>query len=107
MKFRDRNRRDRHYFSDKFIEQIGATALENVENFEERRKALLACLDKLRNKDRELIQFRYAPGETGINLARRLGRPANSVYQSLGRIRRTLIECINRRLRAESIEAGQ
>ncbi|MCH7988613.1 MAG: sigma-70 family RNA polymerase sigma factor [Planctomycetes bacterium] len=107
LKFRDRNRRNRLYFSDEFIEQIGEAALDDAEHLEERRNALVSCLGKLREKDQELIQYRYAPGETGINLARRLGRPANSVYQSLGRIRRTLLECINRRLRAESIEAGQ
>ena len=107
LKFRDRSRRDRLYFSDEFIEQIGEAALDNAEHLEERRNALVTCLGKLREKDRELIQCRYAPDEKGINLARRLGRPANSVYQSLGRIRRTLLECINRRLRAESIKAGQ
>ena len=107
LKFRDRKRRDRLYFSDEFIEQIGEAALVDVAHLEERRNALVACLAKLRAKDRELIQYRYAPGETGKNLARQLGRPANSVYQSLGRIRRTLLECINRRLRVESFEAGQ
>ena len=35
-------------------------------------------------------------------MARKLGRPANSVYQSLSRIRRTLLECIKRRLAAEA-----
>jgi RNA polymerase sigma-70 factor (ECF subfamily) len=46
--------------------------------------------------------MRYAPGETGKNLAEQIGRPSNSVYQSLGRIRRTLMECIQRRLAAEA-----
>jgi RNA polymerase sigma-70 factor (ECF subfamily) len=63
---------------------------------------LLQCLQKLKARDRELIQQRYAPGESGKHLAGALGRPANSVYQSLGRIRRTLWECIQRRLSAES-----
>jgi RNA polymerase sigma-70 factor (ECF subfamily) len=35
-------------------------------------------------------------------VARQLGRPANSVYQSLSRIRRTLLDCIKRRLAAEA-----
>ena len=55
---------------------------------EARRLALLACLGKLRKADRELIEERYASGENGLSVARKLGRPANSVYQSLGRIRR-------------------
>ena len=63
---------------------------------------MLACLARLAPSDRELIRRRYSPGETGKSLAEALGRPANSVYQSLGRIRRTLLECIKRRLAAEA-----
>lgn len=107
LKYRDRYHRDRLYFSDGFIEQVGEAALEDADNLEERRNALSVCLGKLREQDRELIQCRYAPGETGKDLARKLERPANSVYQSLGRIRRTLLECINRRFRVDSFEAGQ
>ena len=40
----------------------------------------------------------YAPGESGKSAAEDLGRPVNAVYQSLGRIRRTLLECVNRQL---------
>jgi len=45
-----------------------------------------------------LIQARYAPGENGLKVAEKLGRPTNSVYQSIGRIRKTLFDCVNRRL---------
>ena len=44
----------------------------------------MKCLGKLRDKDRELIERRYTPGETGTSLAEFLERPVNSVYQSLG-----------------------
>jgi RNA polymerase sigma-70 factor, ECF subfamily len=104
LKFRDRNRRDRLYFSDTFIEQVADEALVASDQLELRRSALIHCLGKLREKDRELIQQRYAPGENGKSVADVLGRPVNSVYQSLGRIRRTLMECIHRRL---AVEAGQ
>ena len=65
--------------------------------------ALGECLAKLRAKDRKLIEQRYAPGEKGKHVAERMGRPANSVYQSLGRIRKILMECIQRRLAAETV----
>ena len=102
LKHRERRRRDRVRFSNRFVEQIAVEALADVENLEERRRALIDCLGKLQEKDKELIQRRYAPGETGKSLAEFLGRPANSVYQSLSRIRRTLLECIRRRLAAEA-----
>jgi RNA polymerase sigma-70 factor (ECF subfamily) len=60
------------------------------------------CLKKLKAPDRELVRRRYAPGSSGKSVAEVLDRPANSVYQSLGRIRRTLLECVNRQLSTES-----
>ena len=104
FKFRDKKRRDRLHFSDAFVEQVADEALVVSGELELRRKALIYCLGKLREKDRELIQQRYAPGANGRTVAELLDRPVNSVYQSLGRIRRTLMECINRRL---AVEAGQ
>ena len=104
LKHLEKRRRDKVRFSPEFIEKVSEEALADAPDLEERRKALINCLKKLRAKDRELIQMRYAPGENGIALAKGVGRPVNSVYQSLGRIRRTLLECINRQLAAE---AGQ
>jgi RNA polymerase sigma-70 factor (ECF subfamily) len=102
LKHRTKRKRDRLMFSDEFIHQVAEEALERSDELERRRAALVHCIEKLRPADRELIQHRYAPGETGKNLAEALGRPANSVYQSLGRIRRTLWECVQRRLAAET-----
>lgn len=104
LKFRDRRRRDRLRFSNEFVERIAAEVISGADNFEERQRALAGCLKKLRPKDCELIQRRYAPGETGQSVAAMLGRPVNSVYQSLGRIRRTLLDCVRRHL---AIEAGR
>ncbi len=104
LKFRQRRQREKLRFSDEFVQTVATEVLERSDELELRRKALEQCLQKLRSGDRDLIQKRYQPGERGKNLAEDLGRPANSVYQSLGRIRRTLLECINRTLAAP--EAG-
>lgn len=104
LKQRDKRRRERFHFSDRFVEQLAEDALANADELEQRRQALIDCLGKLRSKDRELIQRRYAPGESGKSVADFLGRPVNSVYQSLGRIRRALMECIHRQL---AVEAGR
>lgn len=101
LKFRERRHRDRLRFSEEFIERI-AEEVEGVsEQLEARRLAMLACIERLRPADKELIEERYSTGENGLSVARKKGRPANSVYQSLGRIRRALMECITRRLTAE------
>lgn len=101
LKHRERHHRDRLRFSDEFVRRIAAEARTDFEHLQEKRRALNHCLDKLRPKDRNLIERRYAPGENGKSVARSPGRPVNSVYQSLGRIRRTLFECMRRYLAAE------
>ncbi len=102
MKYRSRRKREKLQFSDEFLEQVASEAVSRADELELRRAALTKCIEKLRPHDRELIQQRYAPGETGKNLAEVIHRPANSVYQSLGRIRRTLWECIQRQLAVEN-----
>lgn len=102
MKHRDRRRRDRLSFSSELVAQIAAESLESADTLGQRRQALMHCLGKLSPRDRDLVQQRYAPGQSGKDLAERVGRPANSVYQSLSRIRRALFECVNRRLTEEA-----
>jgi len=102
LKYRSRQRRDRQLFSDEFVRQVASDAIEQAEELEQRRQHLAVCLSKLRNNDRELIQQRYSAGESGKSVAELIGRPINSVYQSLSRIRRTLLECVNRQIRTQA-----
>lgn len=102
LKYRDRKRSARLVFSDDLIGTLAQESEEAQHDLDLRRSALHECLKKLRPGDRELIQQRYAPGNSGKDVANRFGRPMNSVYQSIGRIRKTLFECINRRLSAEA-----
>ena len=99
-----RFRRRRHHrcqlLGDDVVELLANEVTEQPNDFDLRRDALAECVNKLREKDRELIQMRYAVGATGDDVANELGRPANSVYQSIGRIRRTLMECVKRQLAA-------
>lgn len=103
LKYRERRHRDRLRFSDEFIEHVAAEAEATADQMDARRKVLDDCMKKLRAPDRELIQERYSEGKNGLSVAKKLGRPANSVYQSLGRIRRALLDCVSKRLTAEAI----
>ena len=102
LKYRERQRRDRHLFSDEFVRQVASDAIEQADVLEQRRQHLAVWLSKLRDQDRELIQQRYSVGESGKSVAELIGRPSNSVYQSLSRIRRTLLECVNRQIQAQA-----
>lgn len=103
LKWRQRHRREKLTFSDEFLSAVSEEMPHRTTQQEQRREALQHCLQKLHARDRELIEKRYQPGITGKELAEALGRPANSVYQSLGRIRRALLECIERQLSAAEL----
>lgn len=100
FRFRRSRHHRMHLLGDDVIDLLARQIEEHSGDLELRRSALSECLGKLRDSDRELIQRRYAPGATGDDVAQQLGRPANSVYQSIGRVRRVLLECIRRRLAA-------
>lgn len=96
LQYRQRYRRDKLKFSDEFLDVVSKESVTHLEETEPERLALEHCVQKLSARDQELIRKRYQPGSSGKDLASGLGRPPNSVYQSLGRIRRVLLECIQR-----------
>ena len=63
--------------------------------------ALKQCADKLPPPDRELIELRYGTGADCRSVAQALRRPIQSVYKAVGRIRASLLECIQREVAKE------
>lgn len=98
LKYRQRRQRDRLTFSDDFLNAVSEEVAMGASEMQLRQEALRYCLGKLSARDRELVELRYQPGQSGRDLALLLGRPRNSISQSLGRIRKALLECIQRRL---------
>ena len=64
-------------------------------------EVLDACLDNLVEADQILIRRRYEPGGSVKQIATDIGRSANSISKSLGRIRQALLKCIQRKLPQE------
>jgi RNA polymerase sigma-70 factor (ECF subfamily) len=89
--------RDRLYFSDELnLLLVEAHAEFSDDEQEDRREALVRCIAKLRQQDRELLDECYQ-SELGVHgFAERRGRSTQSVHNSLRRIRRALFECIGR-----------
>ncbi|WP_296462038.1 sigma-70 family RNA polymerase sigma factor [Rubinisphaera sp.] len=98
MKFRQKSSRNRLIFDDDYLATISKAVEEISEGADERQAALAICIRKLKARDRELIRLRYQQGNDGQSLSDQLNRPLNSIYQSLGRIRRTLMSCIEKQL---------
>ncbi|MCG6154345.1 sigma-70 family RNA polymerase sigma factor [Rubinisphaera margarita] len=100
LKYRQKSKRQKLLFDDDYLATIARTVEELHENTEMRQKALARCLKKLKPVDRELVRLKYQLGRDGQALSEMLNRPVNSVYQSLGRIRRSLLKCVEAQIAA-------
>ena len=65
-------------------------------------EALASCMDSLTDYNRELLDLRYFQSLSGSEIARRLQRKVETVYQALTRIHRRLENCVRRRLIQET-----
>jgi RNA polymerase sigma-70 factor (ECF subfamily) len=88
--------RSRLYFSDELnLLLIEAHEELSPEEVEQRKAALTACLQKLRERDRALLEQCYAGDATIVECAERLGRSSHSVHNTLRRLRQALFACIH------------
>jgi RNA polymerase sigma-70 factor (ECF subfamily) len=95
--------RQRLYFSDDLNLLLAEAQDEMVhDETEERRGALAGCVEKLRQRDRQLLDECYGHEDGVTQVAGRHGRSPQSVHNSLRRIRRSLFECIRRTLDQKS-----
>jgi RNA polymerase sigma-70 factor, ECF subfamily len=61
-------------------------------------EALRRCVGKLEEPARELLRLKYQDGLPTPDLASRLHRSADAIYQSLSRVHRLLRQCVLREL---------
>ncbi len=101
LTFRKRNTRNRLRFANDLLETFAEEAGCDAEVRGQRRVALAGCLDKLSDRDRDLVARRYASSATVQQIASEANRPLSSVYRSLERIHLALLGCIRRTLAAQ------
>jgi RNA polymerase sigma-70 factor (ECF subfamily) len=94
-----RKRRRYTFLTPDLIETLAERQSERDQEAEKRRRALRQCVEKLAPADRNLLDQRYAEaGVTIQHLATVTGETANVLYKALARIRRELLDCVNRAL---------
>jgi RNA polymerase sigma-70 factor, ECF subfamily len=93
---RKRQARNRLTFDVEFIKAVADERLAGRERLDERVAALESCVEKLKPRDRELLDRWYQRRGTTKVLAEQLGRPLDTVYKALKRIRMALFDCITR-----------
>ena len=99
---RKENRRQQ-ILSDRVTELLLASASEELHPLAETARgdqlgALRTCLEQLPERGWQLLQLRYFEELSPGVIAGRMERSANDVRQQLFRLRRALLECIERRL---------
>jgi RNA polymerase sigma-70 factor (ECF subfamily) len=87
--------RDRLQFSDEVVSSLADVRLGVGANTDQRQEALSRCLEKLSPSDRKIIDQCYGyESTTTKEAAGQLGRPVNTLYKALNRIRRVLYKCV-------------
>jgi RNA polymerase sigma-70 factor (ECF subfamily) len=95
---RARDRQRLFFTSDLSLLLVEAHEELTDDELEDRRDALSRCVDRLGPKDRELLTECYADPAGVRAAAARRNRSTHSVYNSLRRIRQTLLACVERTL---------
>jgi RNA polymerase sigma-70 factor len=88
------------------LEYLGSLMEEGAEAdpWDEERKALRYCLDKVKDRNRKLLDLRYEENIRGGKLAARLALSEKSVRTILHRVREALRRCIERRVGRPAVE---
>jgi RNA polymerase sigma-70 factor, ECF subfamily len=91
-----KKRRERVVFSDELIAQLAETRHDYEDAQLADPVALAGCIEELSEIDRKLIGLCYGVKRDTKAVAAALGRPVASVYVSLTRVRRLLMDCLQR-----------
>jgi RNA polymerase sigma-70 factor (ECF subfamily) len=103
LAYRKEKSRQREFFTERILEAVSDSFEVHADRTNQRRDALLRCLDKLDDRKRELVSAYYSSARRRTEtIARDLSMTPNALRQSLFRIRKVLLECVERTLRAES-----
>ena len=86
------------------LDAVGAQidALGSESAFESRRQALHVCLERLSERNGDLIRLRYFENRTVREIAARVKRTTEALYMAFSRIHAALSECVERRLESAS-----
>jgi RNA polymerase sigma-70 factor (ECF subfamily) len=94
--------RERVVFDSATLERMAEIAERKLRQFDVRREALDHCLRRLPPAQRQLLDLRYASGQSIARIAETIGRPEGSIRQTLCRVRAALLACIEGQLGPEA-----
>jgi RNA polymerase sigma-70 factor (ECF subfamily) len=95
------NRQAMFVVDDDFLAQLAAETVETSEVMERQQEALHICLEKLPDRQRDIVRRRYSEGASIKAVAEQFGLAASAIKQALFRARTSLIECVRFRLKVQ------
>ena len=98
MKLYDRKKRSAKLFDACTLEKLAEEAMEAADRPSVPLEVLESCLERLPASDKNLIRRRYEADSSVNQIAEEIGLSANLLSKSLGRIRRALLTCVERKL---------
>lgn len=101
LNYCQRERTRRKYFRPAVLELLADARQKHSDLLDAQSQWLDECMSKLAEGDRRLVERRYASEHTLDELATEVGRTPNALYKSMQRIRRTLLECIEKGLKSD------
>jgi RNA polymerase sigma-70 factor (ECF subfamily) len=103
LAYRKEKSRQREFFTEQVLEAVSNEFNAHAPEASDRRDALLRCLDKLDGRKRELVTTYYSSSRQATEtIAEKLSTTPNALRQSIFRIRKVLMECVQRTMQAES-----
>jgi RNA polymerase sigma-70 factor (ECF subfamily) len=101
LAYRKKSRRQPVLLEDDVLVLLAEEQAEEDERLEARLRALPGCLDRLSEKERRLLEVRYDGRATMAQIAEETGRLVDTLYRVLHRVRKKLLDCLERRLAME------
>lgn len=101
MAWRKRQSRSRLVLDDVLFETLADRLAMYAPNPSRRLDALEGCLQKLPASQRALVDARYIQGDAVQDIAKRQNRTVNVISVALFRIRKILLDCMNKKLAEE------
>ena len=99
--FQRMSSRGRVQFGEALLEILSTERVSDLSKTEARHEALGHCMESLDDAGRRLVEAAYLEGSDIGLLAEQLGRARQTLYNKLNIIRRSLADCVSRRLASE------
>ncbi len=96
LKFHRTRARDRLVLAENVVDLINEEGLGEFRGRETQLAALEVCLKKLPEARREMVLDAHVSGASITEMADRIGKKPNALYQLLWRIRQELADCVER-----------